>query len=316
MLEAPPCKCVTFINRIDRYIVEIDKSLVKEADAGIYQVQGTVTDKHSEITKNVTKFQFSVEIEFIGMPKFELVFDDTTAEDVVEETEEVEEEAEPEVVKEEPVPEPTAEEEEAAAAAQEEKATEAKIEMANQKAEAEAKAEVKAVMKSFSGVESIGPAVAEWQKKATPEDMKLLYEQFLQKIEEDKNKTESSKLRCYVDEITRDRLITIKFSTKVAIPGIIKDSSAQPRDRNLELEKVSLSEIDVARDVMDFTFISLEEIDYSKLVYYLEIEKWTEQEIDLRINFTNPLMISNGIKEDLVICRIKNRKLFVSKETN
>ena len=58
---------------------------------------------------------------------------------------------------------------------------------------------------------------------------------------------------------------------------------------------------------MDFTFLSLEEVDLSKMVYYLEIEKWSETEVELRINFTNPLIVSQGVTEDLILCRIKNR---------
>jgi len=34
--------------------------------------------------------------------------------------------------------------------------------------------------------------------------------------------------------------------------------------------------------------------------------------MDIFINFTNPLLISKGIDKDLVICKIINRKLFVS----
>lgn len=172
-------------------------------------------------------------------------------------------------------------------------------------------------MKSISAGETVGPAVAEWQKKATPEDMKNLYALFLQKIEEDKNSTENKQLKCKISEISLDGVIKFEFSKKAHIPGIIKQESDSESRRMLgEPEKVTLSEIDVSRDIMDFTFISQEEVDYSKLVYYLEIVSWTEDNFELRINFTNPLIVSNGITEDLVVCRLKNRKLFVAKDTN
>ena len=50
-------------------------------------------------------------------------------------------------------------------------------------------------------------------------------------------------------------------------------------------------------------------------MFYLELTKWDSEGLDVYINFTKPLVISKGIDQDQIICKIKNRKLFVSNET-
>lgn len=46
--------------------------------------------------------------------------------------------------------------------------------------------------------------------------------------------------------------------------------------------------------------------------FFLEITDWNEQGMELFINFTNPLLISQGILKDQVICKVLNKKLFMS----
>jgi len=47
----------------------------------------------------------------------------------------------------------------------------------------------------------------------------------------------------------------------------------------------------------------------------LTLKKWSELEMIVHINFTNPKMISQGYKFDKVGMEIKNLELFVSKES-
>ena len=53
-------------------------------------------------------------------------------------------------------------------------------------------------------------------------------------------------------------------------------------------------EIDVARDVVDFSFVMKSDEDPNDVKYFLSITDWTETQLKLFINFTEPLSISKG----------------------
>jgi hypothetical protein len=44
--------------------------------------------------------------------------------------------------------------------------------------------------------------------------------------------------------------------------------------------------------------------------------KWTPYEMGIYINFTNPMMVSRGLKQDQIICTIKNKALFQAEDSN
>ena len=74
-------------------------------------------------------------------------------------------------------------------------------------------------------------------------------------------------------------------------------------------------EIDASRDVVDFRFVMKSDEDPEEVKYFLSITDWTELELKMFINFTEPLSISKGRNKDAIICTFKNPNLFVSKET-
>lgn len=78
---------------------------------------------------------------------------------------------------------------------------------------------------------------------------------------------------------------------------------------------ISFSEIDVARDLMDFTFVLRSDIETDDLKYYLSLADWTETHLDVLVNFTEPMLISKGLVSDQVIITIKNKNMFVSNIT-
>jgi len=78
---------------------------------------------------------------------------------------------------------------------------------------------------------------------------------------------------------------------------------------------LALSELDVTRDVMDFRFVLRSDIDIEHLSYNLEIISWTEDGIEVFANFSDPLVISQGLENDVVEIQIKNRYLFSSNFT-
>lgn len=76
-----------------------------------------------------------------------------------------------------------------------------------------------------------------------------------------------------------------------------------------------MSEIDVSRDIMDITFSLNSDVNVSDIKYTLDIVKWTEDELSVFANFSNPLLISQGQSRDQMGVVIKSSKWFKAKLT-
>ena len=76
-----------------------------------------------------------------------------------------------------------------------------------------------------------------------------------------------------------------------------------------------MEEIDVARDLLDIRFVLRSDLDPKDLKYSIVVEEWTETKFKLKINFTDPFLISQGEERDVAYISIKNPALFVSKKT-
>jgi hypothetical protein len=61
---------------------------------------------------------------------------------------------------------------------------------------------------------------------------------------------------------------------------------------------------------MDLTFITETDQETNPIGYYLDLEKWDENGIQIKINYTDPLMVGKG--NDQVMTTLKNPDLFVS----
>ena len=66
---------------------------------------------------------------------------------------------------------------------------------------------------------------------------------------------------------------------------------------------------------MNFKLVLKSDIDPKDIKYYLEIQDWTESSISILMNFTTPLLVSQGVERDEVYMSIVNPYLFISKET-
>lgn len=74
-----------------------------------------------------------------------------------------------------------------------------------------------------------------------------------------------------------------------------------------------MSDIDVARDLFDFYYISATDQDKYKMSLSLELKEWTELGMSLKMDLSNPLIASKGDSPDRVALTVKNRQLFKSK---
>jgi hypothetical protein len=92
-----------------------------------------------------------------------------------------------------------------------------------------------------------------------------------------------------IDKISKDGKIKMTFNQDMIVPPFIDRDTSAERGR----QAIALSELNVARDVVDFKFISQNEED-TPPEFYLSLTKWTEREMEVFVNFTDPTVISKG----------------------
>ena len=64
---------------------------------------------------------------------------------------------------------------------------------------------------------------------------------------------------------------------------------------------------------MDLRFVLKSNINPTDIKYNLIIEEWTEKDFIIKVNFSDPYLISQGEERDAAYVSIKNSELFVSK---
>jgi hypothetical protein len=90
----------------------------------------------------------------------------------------------------------------------------------------------------------------------------------------------------------------VSFNQELIVPNF-EDTSGR---RML----ISLESINVARDIIDFIFVSNEDSDSKPIKYYLSIEEWKRDHMTIFMNITDPLRVSQGKISDKLILVIKN----------
>ena len=63
---------------------------------------------------------------------------------------------------------------------------------------------------------------------------------------------------------------------------------------------------------MEIAIIKHSDVDFSNFSYNLILKKWTPRQMEVQINFTEPLLISRGVVWDELAVIIKNKTLFRS----
>jgi hypothetical protein len=94
------------------------------------------------------------------------------------------------------------------------------------------------------------------------------------------------------------------------VPAFITNEEKAKDDKKRQL--VSLSDIDVERDVLNLTYVSSNVNDEKRTEYFYTLKNWTIFGIELQVNFSNPLQVSNGINKDKMVIQIVNSILFTS----
>ena len=118
-----------------------------------------------------------------------------------------------------------------------------------------------------------------------------------------------------ITEFTRNGVLKIGFNQPLEVPGFINEEG-QAKRSNETRRLVDLTEIDANRDIIELMFILNSDETPENIEYFLELTNWTEEAMELLVNFTNPLIISKGIRPDQVFCKIKHTNMFLAKNSN
>lgn len=70
-------------------------------------------------------------------------------------------------------------------------------------------------------------------------------------------------------------------------------------------------DIDVARDLVDVTFLMKSDVDPASIEYTVALKEWSATDIKFKFNFSNPLLLSRGEEQDAVLLKLKNPEMFV-----
>ena len=94
-----------------------------------------------------------------------------------------------------------------------------------------------------------------------------------------------------ISEISRNGVVRVQFNQPLNVPEIFNVTA---KGRSL----LTFSELDVQRDLMDFSFVLRSDVEAEELVFYLELLDWQPTHLDILVNFTDPLLISKGLVKD------------------
>ena len=120
----------------------------------------------------------------------------------------------------------------------------------------------------------------------------------------------------------RDGRMECGFTQKLKVPSFIAKNRKEKR-RRLQEQKVtgkkekviSLDEIDINRDLMNVRFYLKSGLKEKDIKYFLTISNWTDTSFEIQVNFTQPMVISQGFMRDEMEMTVKNPLLFVSAAT-
>ena len=74
-----------------------------------------------------------------------------------------------------------------------------------------------------------------------------------------------------------------------------------------------MSKVDVKRDLFDIEFDFYDYAAADRVDFFVQLKEWTETSIVIAVNFTEPLLVSNGNKMDKIFVKIMNSEIIRAK---
>lgn len=109
-----------------------------------------------------------------------------------------------------------------------------------------------------------------------------------------------------VGSLSREGKLSLKFNQPFIVPPFI----AERQGRQL----VDYSEINVARDILQVSLLQQPTELGKNAEFGIILEEWTSEKLAVKLNFSDPLIISQGTSPDSLSVKIKDPELFVAKD--
>ena len=116
-----------------------------------------------------------------------------------------------------------------------------------------------------------------------------------------------------ITNINRNGFIKVEFNQPLNVPGFLEQTWLLGQERRNLIE---IEQLDLSRDIMEISLILNSEEDPELMQFSIELEAWYETGMNISYSFTNPLLVSTGIHPDFILCKVKERELFMAKEGN
>ena len=116
-------------------------------------------------------------------------------------------------------------------------------------------------------------------------------------------------LKLRVQFVNTEGLCFVKSNQKMKIPPF--SQSQQTMRRNL----LGVNKLDVSRDVFLIKLFTKTDQEVDPIEYTVDIIDWTENQIIMKFDFKNPLVISQGLIRDKVYLIALHREWFVTRDT-
>ena len=105
-------------------------------------------------------------------------------------------------------------------------------------------------------------------------------------------------LEVVIQKVTRDGQIQFKFNQDIHEPDLIKE--AKKGSMNINKRSLSsLDSIDIGK-IFGIYYVMKSDVAPEAIEFFLNLEKWEGSDVWLRVNFTQPLLVSKGGLKDLI----------------
>ena len=73
-----------------------------------------------------------------------------------------------------------------------------------------------------------------------------------------------------------------------------------------------LKDLKVNRDLFNVNLVMKSDVDITNLTYYLKVDSWTPSKLEVSVNFSDPMLISQGAMRDSMYLTVKKPEFFIS----
>jgi len=133
---------------------------------------------------------------------------------------------------------------------------------------------------------------------------------------------EPKELKMKTGKIDREGSVGIDFNQPTQVPDFVRGQADENGRRRLYLlnygfstvagkrKLIGLAELDVSRDLVDFSLVTTSDQESKPIGYYLEMSNWDATNLGVQATFDEPLQVGKG--GDSVMTSLKDPSLFIA----